>query len=546
MSYQTYLIIILVILTLLLTVLLITRTRRDKKRLAVITKMRRNVFSEFLMTNAIDGSIVEVARRLSDILIKSFDCKYIIFLRKKRGILELNYYHGTKNFKKTDFTIPYNRKLDLIFREDYLPRPINLIEKLLPDSFMRKKKQYGMDLFFPIFWRENLYGVYFVKSNMETKTNAFNLLLAGLAQSLSAAYHIKWHEAKKETIDKFPKVDTTIKSQTMEGQNYATKILKLIKHKKSNTVVLKLIETIKDIAGLKGVAYVYQSSSENENPTVIKNGISGNITQPDRVFLDKIINSLKDKTFYDINKLDLKDTLLDGWLNHLKKNGVGYLASFPLTNRRQGLLVWSEHKDISLVSRQLEQLKRNTIDIVENAEDYEMVEEMSFTDNLTKLANQRYFIKRLKEELSRAKRYNRKLALIIVDIDELKAVNDNYGHLAGDALIRKMGEVLKSSVRVIDLVARYGGDEFCIIMPETDKETCLKFMERLQTKIRTTQIISEHLDKPFLSTISMGAAIYPDHGLDEEKMIFTADMALLNAKESGRNQYSLSSVEYMA
>ncbi len=530
----------LIILSVILAVLLVLRSIRSKKEIAVINKMKTDQFSEFLKINATDGSIVEVARRLSDILIKTFDCHYIIFLRKKRGVLELNYYHGIRNFNKTDFIIPYDQKLDSLFRNDYLPRGVKTIEKYLPEKFLQKNKQYGLDIFFPIFWRENLYGLYFIKSNAEISSEAFNILIAGLAQSLSAAYHIKWHEAKKESMAKHTRGETTISSKTNEGQQYVTKMLKLIKHKKTDTIVLKLIATLKEITGIENMVYLYETNSKDSIADVLIEGKLGKIPKLDNEFIKRIINELGNQPFYDINQIELNDYLLNNWIKQLKESGIEYITSLPLTNDRRGLLGWSQHKDHQSLIRQLELFKRHSIDLVENAENYETVEQLSYTDNLTKLSNQRYFFKRLSEEINRAERYNRKLALIIFDIDELKVVNDRYGHQAGDALISKMGEILKNSIRAIDVVARYGGDEFCVIMPEADQITCRKFMDRLIDKIRQTEIKTDYVDKPLYSTISIGGAIFPDHGNDVKKLIFSADMALLKAKELGRNQSVIS------
>ncbi len=175
--------------------------------------------------------------------------------------------------------------------------------------------------------------------------------------------------------------------------------------------------------------------------------------------------------------------------------------------------------------------------IVDNAVQQERLQEMSYTDNLTGLANQRYFVKRLEEEILRASRYNRELALIIFDLDDLKHVNDNYGHLAGDCVLQQLGGVLRGTTRTIDVVARYGGDEFCVIMPEADEQTCIGFMERLQRIIADTAFTPDNRDQPLHCTISLGAAIYPKHAENSRDLIRMADMALLKAKEGGRNRF---------
>jgi diguanylate cyclase (GGDEF)-like protein len=172
----------------------------------------------------------------------------------------------------------------------------------------------------------------------------------------------------------------------------------------------------------------------------------------------------------------------------------------------------------------------------ENIRRFKSIEELSHTDHITALYNYRYFYKRLTEEVFRAKRFLRKLALVIFDIDDFKVYNDTFGHQAGDQLLHQLGELLTRTVRSIDVVCRYGGEEFCVIMPESDQEECLKFMERLRKNIMNFAFKDERSKQEHNITVSLGGAIYPYEARSVDRLIYCADMALLKAKSAGKNR----------
>jgi len=165
----------------------------------------------------------------------------------------------------------------------------------------------------------------------------------------------------------------------------------------------------------------------------------------------------------------------------------------------------------------------------------QLIEELSYTDSMTELYNYRFFYKRLTEELTRAKRHLRPLSLVIFDLDEFKSYNDRFGHQIGDEILRQLSQHTKGIVRSIDVVCRYGGEEFCIIMPDTDREEVVRFIERLREEIASYRFRIQNLSHSPRVTASIGAAVFPEDADTVDRLIYCADMALLEAKKKGRN-----------
>ncbi len=165
---------------------------------------------------------------------------------------------------------------------------------------------------------------------------------------------------------------------------------------------------------------------------------------------------------------------------------------------------------------------------------HEEIKQLAFTDGLTGLYNHRRFQERLDEELKRAERYGEPLSLILLDIDHFKRVNDTYGHPAGDAVLKKLAEIIKRTVREIDFPARYGGEEFAIITLKSRARNAEKIAERLRKTVQKTVIKTE--DTEITVTLSLGIASYPDDATTREALIEKADQALYKAKNSGRNR----------
>ena len=176
---------------------------------------------------------------------------------------------------------------------------------------------------------------------------------------------------------------------------------------------------------------------------------------------------------------------------------------------------------------------------VENALTYQQTKELSNRDELTGLYNRRYFFERFEKEVERAKRYDRILSVIMIDIDHFKNYNDSFGHLQGDALLKKLAGLLEKCLRKADVIARYGGEEFFVLLPETDKEQARLAGEKLRLAVEETDFHAHAPElKPGKVTITLGISSLPRDALDALSLLDLADKALYFGKAQGRNRVS--------
>ncbi|MEM7437198.1 MAG: GGDEF domain-containing protein [Myxococcota bacterium] len=167
---------------------------------------------------------------------------------------------------------------------------------------------------------------------------------------------------------------------------------------------------------------------------------------------------------------------------------------------------------------------------------HEEIYRLMTTDGLTQLHNKRYFDETLDKEVARAKRYKRTFSLLIFDIDHFKQVNDTFGHLAGDAILRQLGAVTLGRLRRNDVVARVGGEEFALITPEVGLEGAAELAGKINRLVRDTRF--EFEGARIEVTVSVGVAEWQPHYEDPEELYKAADDKLLEAKQLGRNRVS--------
>jgi diguanylate cyclase (GGDEF)-like protein len=168
----------------------------------------------------------------------------------------------------------------------------------------------------------------------------------------------------------------------------------------------------------------------------------------------------------------------------------------------------------------------------------DLLEEKAQVDGLTGLNNRAFFDTRIAEEIERARRYNKPLAIVLSDVDKFKSVNDTYGHTFGDTVLSEVAEVVRTVARTSDTVARYGGEEFVTLLPEQDLQGAAIFANRVREEIEALSL--EHNGIPVKITSSFGVASTAEVGYTEiQHLVECADKALYAAKESGRNRVCL-------
>jgi diguanylate cyclase (GGDEF)-like protein len=210
------------------------------------------------------------------------------------------------------------------------------------------------------------------------------------------------------------------------------------------------------------------------------------------------------------------------------------IVAIPLVARRKviGVMLAEETEEddysgyVILASQVALQIERISL--------FENIERLSVHDGLTGVFLRRHFLERFVVEVARAKQCGLRLAVAMVDLDFFKKCNDRHGHLVGDVVLRAIAEILTQCTREIDLVARFGGEEFCMLLPGADKEGAYLVAERIRKTVETQTI--KAYDESIRMTVSIGISAYPDDAANTRDLIEHADRALYQAKREGRNR----------
>lgn len=204
------------------------------------------------------------------------------------------------------------------------------------------------------------------------------------------------------------------------------------------------------------------------------------------------------------------------------------LAAFPVRvqGKHAATLVLGSSQPSAHHSELISVLLEKLAVALSRAQRYQDAQHSAMTDSLTQLYNKAYFLEALKNEIARSQRSQRPISLVLFDFDNFKEYNDSHGHPEGDKLLAQLGEIVRSTVRAIDIPSRYGGEEFTIILPETNHDAAFAFAERLRTTV---------LEKSAIS-ISIGVCTCLNASVSPETLLKEADKALYAAKREGKNR----------
>ena len=217
--------------------------------------------------------------------------------------------------------------------------------------------------------------------------------------------------------------------------------------------------------------------------------------------------------------------------------GLAALKIFPLRagEATVGTLVCGSKTALpEAAQRELAMLSLQAAEALIRTQLFERTEKLATTDGLTGLFNRRTFNQLLEQRVREAQRYNRPVSLLLLDVDHFKKVNDTYGHPAGDAVLRGVARLAQKAARDTDLVARYGGEEMALILPETDLKGALVMAERIRAAVQAGKHATDQGNLQV--TLSVGVSTWPQGGQSPEELLESADKALYRAKQAGRNR----------
>ncbi|MDH4223174.1 MAG: sensor domain-containing diguanylate cyclase [candidate division Zixibacteria bacterium] len=348
----------------------------------------------------------------------------------------------------------------------------------------------------------------------------------------------------KSSEENLLKVFDTLNQRTTELEKSQVQIESIYEASRSLGEIYKLEQVIEKILEIAQKILRYQHFSillldKEKEVLMLKDKIEfGNKfknTNPQQIPLSGITGSVlkegKGVRIYDVKADPRYLPGLDGARSEMAVPMISQGKTIGVLNaesRKVGAFSEEDHKIFSI-------LAGSAAMALENASLHQKMEELTIVDELTSIFNYRYFVQKLDDELKRARRYHQLLSLLMIDIDWFKKYNDNYGHLFGNLILKDLARVIKGCIRDVDILVRYGGEEFVVILPQTSKEDARNIGERIRSKVEQTQFKDKEEKLRVKLTVSLGVATYPENGTDPEELVKSVDRALYLAKGKGKN-----------
>lgn len=428
---------------------------------------------------------------------------------------------------------------------------ISDIEKKFPEFIKRNKLMFDKldaTLWVTLSVRNKLVGALVVgpKLGKEDYKNTDLILLSIIANQISVSI------ANFQLIDELKKTNDKLRKQNFElvDANYGISEMRQITLELSSIMdVNNLLETFLN----KSIQYLSCSKGmllKLENDVLKVSSVSKiNNVKKDSSFLLTECNSI-------FTELIESGEIKKGEVNNLfgieakhyicvplksEREVLGFICLFDKESRidkenKSSVSTSFSERDEAMISS----LANHVSTLWQKAKFYEM----ATIDGLTQLYVRRFFEQRMSEELRKAQRLQRKLSLIIIDIDHFKKFNDTWGHKTGDDVLRITAKTIKDNVRKgIDIPARYGGEELVILLPETDSNGAMTLAERIRKAIENTPLDNPNGGEPLKITVSLGISTYPDLASSFAELYEQADIALYKSKANGRNRATLYNVE---
>ena len=324
-------------------------------------------------------------------------------------------------------------------------------------------------------------------------------------------------------------------TRLLKANRKTAKFLDLLRQRvKIQDISETIVDVFKDYFGANGGCLF---TVENGRLQLVTNSqLIVDIESIDQYYCYDIIKKGEIVVLEEINSLPIHFNIGIGSLN---PHTIAYL---PLIyqSRPVGLCILSAQQKFKASFSSLESLNftNQAAPFLYNSLLVRKLEVLAAIDELTGLLNRRYGMKRFNEELERAKRHNATLSVTMLDIDNFKQLNDTYGHLAGDHILKTFAELINDEIRVSEFALRYGGEEFLIVFPGESCVSCNQIVERLRRKAEEMHINFMQHDLHF--TFSAGIAAYPDEQANDiTQLINAADQALYQAKNQGKNQIAI-------